>query len=135
VVDASGRVLERVDDPPAGLPLLAGLAPAGPPGSTLSPDGVAAISVAVALPAELRARILGVGPVGGAAGEVELRLPAGATIRLGPPQDLQRKFDAVRTVLADVDMHNLAVLDVRRPDTPVLTRRETPTKVSTPRAG
>jgi len=37
--------------------------------------------------------------------------------------------------MAQVDLRNLAVLDVRRPDSPVLTRRETPTKVSTPRAG
>jgi hypothetical protein len=78
---------------------------------------------------------VGVGPVGGTTGEVELRLSADATVRLGPPEDLQRKFDAVRAVLAQVDMRNLAVLDVRRPDSPVLTRRTTPTKVSTPRAG
>ncbi|HEX3622345.1 MAG TPA: FtsQ-type POTRA domain-containing protein [Acidimicrobiales bacterium] len=135
VVDATGRVLARADDPPAGLALLAGLPPAGAPGSTLSADGVAALEVAVALPDELRARVLGVGPVGGTTGEVELRLGADATVRLGPPDDLQRKFDAVRAVLAQVDMRNLAVLDVRRPDSPVLTRRGAPTKVSTPRAG
>jgi cell division protein FtsQ len=135
LVDATGRVLDVVPDRPAGLALLAGLPPTGGPGTTLSPDGVKVLSVALALPAELQGRVLGVGPVGGTTGEVELRLSADATVRLGPPEDLQRKFDAVRAVLAEVDMRNLAVLDVRRPDSPVLTRRTTPTKVSTPRAG
>jgi cell division protein FtsQ len=135
LVDAAGRVLDHVDTPPAGLPVLAGISSPGPAGSSLSSDGVAALSVAIALPAELRSRVLGVGPVGGTAGEVQLQLPADATVRLGPPQDLQRKFDALRAVLAQVDLRNLAVVDVRRPDSPVLTRRETPAKVSTPRAG
>jgi hypothetical protein len=66
---------------------------------------------------------------------VELRLAPDGVVRLGRPEDLARKFDAVRAVLAQVDLRNLAVLDVRRPDSPVLTRRESPTKVSTPRAG
>lgn len=135
LVDATGRVLEHVAGPPPGLAVLAGLPPAGPPGSTLAPDGVAALAVAVALPTELRARTAGVAPVGGATGEVELRLTPDGTVRLGPPEDLDRKFDAVRAVLAQVDLRNLAVLDVRRPDSPILTRRDAPVKVSTPRAG
>lgn len=135
LLDATGRVLDVVGQAPPGLAVLAGLPPAGPPGSTLPTDDVAALSVAVALPAELRARTAGVGPVGGTTGEVELRLVPEGTVRLGPPDDLGRKFDAVRAVLAQVDLHNLAVLDVRRPENPVLTRRDAPTKVSTPRAG
>jgi cell division protein FtsQ len=135
LVDAAGRVLDDVAAPPPGLAVLDGLGAAGPPGTSLSADAAAALSVAVAMPAELRSRVLDVGPVGGTSGEVELRLPANATVRLGSAEDLQRKFDAVRAVLAQVDLRNLAVLDVRRPDSPVLTRRETTTKVSTPRAG
>jgi cell division protein FtsQ len=135
LVDATGRVLDRVDTAPAGLPVLAGLPPAGPAGSTLSADGVAAVTVAVALPPDVRTRTAAVGPVGGTTGEVELRLTPDGTVRLGPPDDLAAKFDAIRAVLAQVDLRNLAVLDVRVPDSPILTRRDVPTKVSTPRAG
>jgi cell division protein FtsQ len=135
LVDDRGRVLEWVAGPPPGLPVLTGLTPAGPPGATLSPDGVAALSVAVALPEELRARTVGVAPVEGDGGEVEIRLSPEGSVRLGPPVDLDRKFDAIRAVFAQVDLGNLAVLDVRRPDSPVLTRRETPPRVSTPRVG
>jgi len=135
LLDRTGRVLGWVGGPPPGLPVLTGLPPAGPAGAALSSDGVAALSVAVALPAELRARTVGVAPASGGRGEVELRLSPEGMVRLGTPQDLDRKFDAVRAVLAQVDVRNLAVLDVRRPDSPVLTRREGPTKVSTPRVG
>ena len=135
LLDDRGRVLEWVAGPPAGLPVLTGLPPAGPPGSTVPPDGVAALSVAVALPEELRARTVGVAPVEGDRGEVEIRLSPEGSVRLGPPVDLDRKFDAIRAVFAQGDLGNLAVLDVRRPDSPVLTRRETPPRVSTPRVG
>ena len=135
LLDDRGRVLEWVDGAPPGLPVLTGLPPAGPPGSTLAPDGVAALSVAVALPEELRARTVGVAPAEGDRGEVEIRLSPEGSVRLGPPVDLDRKFDAIRAVFAQVDLGNLAVLDVRRPDSPVLTRRETPPRVSTPRVG
>ena len=135
LVDGSGRVLEWTHAPPPGLAVLAGLSPAGPAGSTLGPDGAAALAVAVALPAELRARTVGVAPAEGGRGEVDIRLHPDGTVRLGPPEDLQRKFDAIRTVLAQVDLRNLAAIDVRRPDSPVLTRRETPVNVSTPRVG
>jgi cell division protein FtsQ len=135
LLDPSGLVLDVVDAAPSGLVQLAGLPPAGDPGSRLGPGGVATLSVAVALPPALLARTAGIEPAAGAAGEVELRLAPDGVIRLGPPQDLARKFDAVAAVLAQVDVRTLAVLDVRRPDTPVLTRREGSTKVSTPRTG
>lgn len=123
VVDRTGRVLEWADTAPPGLPVLTGLPPAGPPGSSLAPGGVATLAVAVALPAELRARTLGLAPAAGDGGEVEMSLSPEGTVRLGPPEDLDRKFTAIRAVLAQVDVHNLSVLDVRRPDSPVLTRR------------
>ena len=135
LVDGEGRVVEWVEVAPPGLPVLAGLPPAGPAGSTLPPDGVATLAVAVALPPELRARTVGVAPAAGGRGEVEMSLSPEGMVRLGPPEDLDRKFTAIRAVLSQVDLQNLAVLDVRRPDSPVLTRRETPVKVSTPRVG
>jgi cell division protein FtsQ len=135
VIDGTGRVLEWTAAPPPGLPVLAGLPPAGRPGTTLGVDGVATLRVAVALPAELRARTAGLAPAPGSGGEVELRLNPEGMVRLGPPEDLDAKFTAIRAVLAQVDLRNLAVLDVRRPENPVLTRGETAVKVSTPRVG
>lgn len=135
LVDRSGRVLAWVDAPPPGLAVLTGLPPAGPAGTNLSPDAVAALAVAVALPPELRPRITGVAPAEGGGGEVEMRLSPDGSVRLGLPVDLDKKFDAIRAVLAQVDVRNLAVLDVRRPDNPVLTRRDAAVKVSTPRVG
>ncbi len=135
LVDGTGRVLEWVATGPPELPVLAGLPPAGPPGTSLGAEGVATLRVAVALPIELRARTAGLAPAGGAGGEVELRLNPEGMVRLGPPEDLDRKFTAIRAVLAQVDLRNLAILDVRRPDSPVLTRRDAPVKVSTPRVG
>ena len=126
LVDRTGRVVDEVEGAPAGLPVLSGVPPAGPPGTSLPDDGVAALAVAVALPAELRARTAGVAPADGGGGEVEIRLSPEGRVRLGPPVDLERKFDAIRAVFAQVDLGNLAVLDVRRPDSPVLTRREPP---------
>lgn len=135
LIDGTGRVLEWASAPPPGLPVLTGLPPAGPPGTTLGVDGVATLRVAVALPPELRSRTAGLAPAPGSGGEVELRLNPEGMVRLGPPDDLDAKFTAIRAVLAQVDVHNLAVLDVRRPENPVLTRRETAVKVSTPRVG
>ncbi len=145
LLDPTGQVVSVVDTAPVGMVTLAGIPPAGGPGSHLGADSVVTLSVAIAMPPALVARTAGVEPTLGAAGEVDLRLaPDGAApggpvpdgmVRLGPPQDLARKFDAVAAVLSQVDLHNLAVLDVRRPDTPVLTRRGVSTKVSTPRTG
>jgi len=123
LIDGSGRVLEWVDVAPPGLAVLTGLPPAGPAGSLLAPEGLAVLAVAVALPAELRGRTAGVAPSAGGRGEVDLRLHPDGIVRIGPPEDLGRKFDAVRAVLAQVDVRTLNVLDVRRPDSPVLTRR------------
>jgi cell division protein FtsQ len=123
LIDGTGRVLEWAPAPPPGLPVLAGLPPAGPPGTSLGVGGVATLRVAVALPAELRSHTAGLAPAPGSGGEVELRLNPEGMVRLGPPEDLDAKFTAIRAVLAQVDLRNLAVLDVRRPENPVLTRR------------
>jgi hypothetical protein len=55
-------------------------------------------------------------------GEIGLRLRPRGTVRFGPPVDLTAKERAAETVLAQVDTHDLDVLDVRLPSSPVLTR-------------
>ena len=55
-------------------------------------------------------------------GEIALKLNPRGTVRLGPADDLPAKVRAIETVLAPLDTDNLAVLDVRFPASPVLTR-------------
>jgi len=52
-----------------------------------------------------------------------LRLRAQGVVRLGDTGRLGPKLVAAEAVLGDVDAARVAVLDVRVPDTPVLTRR------------
>lgn len=120
LVDVSGRVLERGPEAAGGLPALEGVPPAGAPGTRLDAAATAAVVVAGALDPHLGARVSAVAasPAG-----VELRLRPDGTVLLGLPDDLEGKLRAVRTVLTSVDPRTLAVLDVRNPTTPVLTRR------------
>ena len=120
LVDLSGRVLERAAEAPAGLAVLEGVAPAGPPGTRLDASAGGALAVAGASDGHLGARVFAVAatPEG-----LELRLRPEGTVSLGPPDDLADKLRAVRTVLTSVDPRTVATLDVRNPATPVLTRR------------
>lgn len=120
-VDATGRVLEIGPERPAGLPALAAVPAPGPPGSSLDPAAAVPLRVAAALPGALRTRVADVVARGG---EVELTLAApGGLVRLGPPVDLEAKLRSLTTVLTRADLANLAVVDVRVPRAPVLTRR------------
>jgi len=120
LVDATGQVLALVPSAPSNLLALDGIPPAGPPGSALAGPAADLLAVAAAVPPDLRARISAVqaGPEGG----VELRLQPEGTVRLGPAQQLEEKFRAARTVLGQVDTEALATLDVRIPESPILTR-------------
>jgi len=120
LVDASGQVLAVMASAPSNLVALAGIAPAGPPGSVLGGPAAALLAVASAVPADLRPRVSAVqaGPDAG----VELRLQPEGTVRLGPPLQLDEKFRAALTVLGQVDTRALSTLDVRIPESPVLTR-------------
>lgn len=119
LLDDSGRVLEAAPSAPVGLPVLEGLMPAASPGSELE-GADAPLAVVTALTPSLRARTRAVAVVEGAT--LELRLNPRGTVRLGPAEDLEAKLRAAETVLAQVDVRNLAVLDVRYPSSPVLTR-------------
>lgn len=122
VVDAAGRVLEVAVAKPAGLPVLGAVPSPGRPGSMLAPASAVALRVAAALPAQVRARVADVAAVAG--GEVELQLvPAGSVVRLGRPVDLEAKLQSLATLLTRADLAGVAVVDVRVPRAPVLTRR------------
>lgn len=133
LVDADGRVLEAAPAPPAGLPAAVAASPVGPPGSRLAAGWAAVLEVARTAPPRLLERVTAIVEVEGTG--VELALLTGGTVRIGPPEQLQEKFTAIETVLGQVDTRDLAVLDVRIPRTPVLTRREGTYKVSTRTAG
>lgn len=128
LVDAEGRVVAAVADAPAmaeALPRLVGVAEADEPGSAV-PDTVrGALAVAVALPDALRPLVLGVRAEGSEVA-LDLQAPGRAAsppvVRLGAPDHIPEKLTAVTTVLARTSVNGVAVLDVRVPASPALTR-------------
>jgi cell division protein FtsQ len=120
VVDATGQVLAVQASSPSDLLALDGIAPAGAPGSALGGSAAELLAVAAAVPADLRPRVSAVQTSD--QGGVELRLNPVGTVRLGPPRQLDEKFRAALTVLGQVDTQSLSMLDVRIPESPVLTR-------------
>lgn len=120
LVDDGGRILEALPQRPAEVPAVTGLAPAGAPGSSVGAAAVGSLQVAASLPAEVRPRVAEVVAVGG---EVELKLLPLGTVRLGPPDLLRAKMEALATMITKVDLRRLQVLDLRVPSAPVLTRR------------
>jgi cell division protein FtsQ len=121
LVDATGRVLEPVAEPPASLVRIEGvdLAPSLTAGSSVPDPAAPALAVLRALRPPLRDQI---GAVTLTPDGVDLQLREGGVVRLGAPADVEGPLLSAATVLSDVDRHCLAVLDVRVPDSPVLTR-------------
>ena len=128
LVDETGQVLALSASLPSNLLALDGIAPAGPPGSVLGGAATELLAVAAAVPADLRPRVSAV--QAGTEGGVELRLQPEGTVRLGPARQLDDKFRAALAVLGQVDTQALATLDVRIPESPVLTRLNPVDKVS-----
>jgi cell division protein FtsQ len=119
-VDRAGHVLAVSPAPPTGLPVLLGLPPAGPPGTKISSAASDLLAVAQAMPPAVASRVVGVSVAEG--GQVELRLRPSGVVRLGRTDKLSEKMLAVETVLTQVDLGRLAVLDVRVPSSPAITR-------------
>ena len=119
LLDADGRVLAEAAEPPAGLMAIEGLGQLPEPGGHVATSG-GPLAVLAALPPSLGARVAAI--VAGDAGAIDLKLKPRGTVRFGPAADAPAKVRAIETVLASVDTHNLAVLDVRLPSSPVLTR-------------
>lgn len=119
VVDRAGRVLEVTATPPPGLVTLAGLDPAGAPGSTLGDGAAELLTVAAALPADLLPLV---SAVERSDGGVSLVLAAGGRVLLGPADDLGAKLLAATTVLRQVELTEVCTIDVRVPGAASLTR-------------
>ena len=123
LADRTGRVLAVGTDKPAELPVLGNLPAPGPPGSRLDPAGAMSLRVAAALPAPVRARVADVATTPDGR-EVELQLtPPGGVVRIGPPVRLAAKLRVLETLLTRADLAGVAVLDLRVPRAPALTRR------------
>jgi cell division protein FtsQ len=117
-LDQDGRVLDVSAGPPPGLARLGGDAGPLQPGQQDAAAGDA-LRVAAALPAALAAQVTSIAP---APGGLELQLAPRGSVAFGPAEDIAAKVLAIQTVLSEGDVHCLAVLDVRVPSAPVLTR-------------
>jgi hypothetical protein len=144
LVDAEGRVLavERRPDVPgtgtgggedggedepggegapaglAGLAVLTDVDGAVVEGGTLDGDAREALRVAVAVAERMPGAVMSVST------GLEAELADGGIIRFGSAEKLEAKVTAAKTVLDQVDLSCLAVLDVRVPGSPALTRHQ-----------
>jgi cell division protein FtsQ len=133
LVDGSGAVLGSA--PAAALagearrlPVIAGPAESLVPGRRVPPELGEALQVAVKVPPALLPRIESIasGPSG-----VEVRLRPSGVVRFGRASQVEEKLESLLALLSRVDGSNLAVVDVRVPRSPVLTRLGPVDKVST----
>jgi cell division protein FtsQ len=115
-VDAKGSVLAIVSEQPA-LPVIEGVDEAAL-GEVL-PDALGGVRVASLLTPALR-EVVSVVRIRG--GQLELVLSPAGRVLLGPPEHLGEKLTALQTVIAATELSGDAVLDVRVPSAPVLTR-------------
>ena len=118
-VDASGRVLGPADGLPG--PMIALTVPGTPPapGGFLEGDQADALRLAARLALEAP------GVVTSLAGEgLTGQLASGGAVRFGDLRQLDAKLRSLRTMLDQVDLRCLAMMDLRLPGSPVLTREE-----------
>jgi len=120
VVDRTGRVLAIGPTAPADVPALLGLPPAGPLSTKVGGRAADLLAVVQTMPPPVAQRVTAV--VAADSEQVELRLKPTGVVRLGPPDQLAQKMLATQTVLTQVDLTRLAVLDVRVPASPTITR-------------
>lgn len=114
VVDRTGRVLERVDGAPAGLPELIGLRAVPEPGATVAPVGPARIAGALSAVAAGGTRSVTAtdhGPT--------MQLVNGPEVRLGDTTQVGAKLRALAAVLAAMGDQPVQYVDVSVPTNPV----------------
>jgi cell division protein FtsQ len=136
LLDRSGRVLAVGGT--TVLPAIAGIAPVGPPGSSVPLAGTVgdALVVAASLPSAIdpgpatRVKAITV-----AEGTLQLVLLNGPAVVLGSAVQLDAKLSALRTILLQVDLRGVTTVDLRIPAEPVLTRGGQGSTVSTTSRG
>ena len=121
-VDGTGRVLAAGAQTFPGLPLVSGVAPAGPPGAAADPTAQPGLAVAEALGADLISRVAQIAVDADATITIHLA-GEGPVIELGPIDQLADKLQALKTILTRVDLRGVKTVDVRVPQAPVLTRQ------------
>jgi cell division protein FtsQ len=114
LVDRTGRVLEAVDQAPAGLPQLLGATSVPPPGARV--DALGGAKVAGALSGLARR---GTASVAQTDHGVVLELVSGPEVRMGPPTQIGVKLRAALAVLAASEGTPVAYVDVSVPTNPV----------------
>lgn len=122
IVDAEGLSLARLADEPelgATLVRLTGLDDHPDPGQR-----VAGAQGALRLAARLATVAPGLVPELSVDGPLVGVLATGEEVRFGGPTQLEAKVRSLRTVLDQVDLTCAAVIDLRSPGSPVLTREE-----------
>jgi cell division protein FtsQ len=124
LVDADGWVVSveprAVDAPPEadGPVVLTGVDERVAEGERLGADTRDALTVAAAVAERMP------GVVASVSTDLYAALADGGAVRFGSTEDLDEKITAVKTVLTEVDVACLAVLDVRVPGSPALTRNQ-----------
>jgi cell division protein FtsQ len=102
----------------AGALVLTGIEGPIAEGRRLDRDARDAVTVAVAVAERMPDTVASVST------DLDAELVAGGVVRFGSTEDLDEKVTAVKTVLSDVDMACMALLDVRVPGSPALTRNQ-----------
>jgi cell division protein FtsQ len=87
-------------------------------GRRLDGDARDALTIAAAVAERLPGEVVSVST------DLDAELAAGGVVRFGSTEDLAEKITAVKTVVSDVDTTCMALLDVRVPGSPALTRNQ-----------
>jgi cell division protein FtsQ len=117
VVGIEPRPADAPADPEGPL-VLTGIDGRVAEGERLDADARAALAVAAAVAERMP------GAVSSVSTDLDAALVDGGAIRFGSDEDLAEKVTAAKTVLADVDLACLELLDVRVPGSPALTRNQ-----------
>ena len=117
-VDRSGRVLQIVPAPPAGVPQLFVPGSPGRPGSELGPAAGPGLAVAGSLPPAFAAQVVTVDAR--TSGQLRLQLSTPVSVLLGAPVQLLAKYSDVASILAHAVLHPGDVIDVTVPGSPVV---------------
>lgn len=120
LVDQAGRVLGPPAAEGAGsVPALVGVSGAVAPGQFLGARVADALALAAEVASGAPGALVSVRPDG-----LTGQLAGGGVVRFGDATQLEAKVRSLRTVLDQVELACLGVLDLRLPGSPVLTREE-----------